>query len=64
MKQFDVTLIFSKGGSFGSRFYAESKPAAKAQAITWAKQCGFTGTVKKADVIEVSEVINVAKAGG
>lgn len=58
MKQFDVTLLFSKGGSYGGRFFAESRVSAKAQAIRWARECGFVGAIKKADVIELS------KAGG
>lgn len=53
MKRFDVTLIFSKGGSFGCKFYAKSKSAAKAQAMTWAKQSGFCGAVKKAEIVEL-----------
>jgi hypothetical protein len=64
MKRFDVTLLFSQGGAFGSQFFAESKSDAKAQAIVWAKQCGFVGAVKKADVIEVSGASKVSKAGG
>jgi hypothetical protein len=63
MKRFDVTLLFSKGGSYGGRFFAESRIAAKAQAMRWARECGFTGAVKKADVIEVSEAIDVSQAG-
>lgn len=55
MKRFDVTLIFSKGGSYGGKFFAESRIAAKAQAMRWARECGFTGAVKKAEVIEISE---------
>lgn len=55
MKHFDVTLIFKEGGSFGCRFYAQSKEAATAQAIKWAKQSGFSGELKKADVIELSK---------
>ena len=58
MKQFDVTLLFCKGGSYGCRFFAESRIAAKAQAIRWARDSGFVGAIKKADVIELS------KAGG
>ena len=53
-KQFDVTLVFKKGGSFGCRFYAESKRAAKAQAIVWARQSGFLGAIRKAEIIELS----------
>ena len=64
MKQFDVTLIFTKGGAFGSRFFAESRIAAKAQAMCWARECGFVGAIKKAEVIEIAEAINVSKAGG
>jgi hypothetical protein len=64
-QRFDVTLIFCNGGSYGARFFAESKIAAKAQAIRWARECGFVGAIKKAEVIEitieVSEVINVSK---
>jgi hypothetical protein len=63
MKRFDVTLLFSKGGSYGGRFFAESRIASKAQAMRWARECGFTGAVKKADVIEVSEAIDVSQAG-
>ena len=63
MKRFDVMLLFSKGGSYGGRFFAESRIAAKAQAMRWARECGFTGAVKKADVIEVSEAIDVSQAG-
>ncbi len=67
-KRFDVTLIFSKGGSYGGKFFAESRIAAKTQAMRWARECGFVGAIKKAEVIEitieVSEVINVSKAGG
>jgi hypothetical protein len=55
--------LFSKGGSYGGRFFAESRIAAKAQAMRWARECGFTGAVKKADVIEVSEAIDVSQAG-
>ena len=54
MKQFDVTLIFKQGGSFGCRFYAESKHAAKAQAIVWARQSGFLGAIRKTDIIELN----------
>ena len=53
-KQFDVTIIFKRGGSFGCRFYATSKHAATAQAITWARQSGFLGAIKKAEIIELS----------
>lgn len=63
MKRFDVTLLFSKGGSFGCRFYAKSKEAATAQAIVWAKQSGFVGAIQKAEVIEVSAAADVSKAG-
>jgi hypothetical protein len=59
MKRFDVTLIFTKGGSFGSQFFAESRIAAKAQAMRWARDCGFVGAIKKAEVIEIAEAINV-----
>jgi hypothetical protein len=54
MKRFDVTLIFSKGGAFGCVFNSTSKAAAKAQAIEWAKQSGFCGSVKKTEIVEVS----------
>jgi hypothetical protein len=68
MKRFDVTLIFSKGGSYGCQFFAESRIAAKAQAMRWARECGFVGAIKQADVIEIAieiaEVGNVPKAGG
>ena len=53
MKHFDVTLVFAEGGSFGCRFYAQSKEAAAAQAMVWAKQSGFVGAVKKAEVVEL-----------
>ena len=53
-KHFDVTLVFKKGGSFGCRFYAESKRAAKAQAIVWARQSGFLGAIQKAEIVELS----------
>jgi hypothetical protein len=56
MKHFDVTLIFKEGGSFGCQFYAQSKEAAAAQAMVWARQSGFMGAVKKAEVIELSKV--------
>ena len=59
MKRFDVTLIFSKGGCYGCRFFAESRIAAKAQAMRWARECGFVGAIKKAEVIEIAEAINV-----
>ncbi len=61
MKQFDVTLLFSKGGSYGCRFFAKSRIAAKAQAMHWARECGFVGAIKKAEVIEI-EVIEIAEA--
>ena len=74
MKRFDVTLIFSKGGSYGGKFFAESRIAAKAQAMRWARECGFVGAIKKAEVIEIaidiaevgngSKAINVSKVGG
>ncbi len=74
MKRFDVTLIFSKGGSYGARFFAESRIAAKAQAMRWARECGFVGAIKKAEVIEIAidiaevgnvpKAINVSKVGG
>jgi len=70
MKRFDVTLIFSKGGSYGGKFFAESRIAAKAQAMRWARECGFVGAIKKAEVIEIAEAgngskaINVSKVGG
>ena len=53
-KHFDVTLVFKRGGSFGCRFYAESRRAAKAQAIVWARQSGFLGTIKKTEIIELN----------
>jgi hypothetical protein len=56
MKHFDVTLLFCKGGSYGARFFAKSKVAAKAQAIKWARECGFIGTLKEATVIEILKV--------
>ncbi len=52
MKRFNVTLIFSKGGCYTCKFCAVSKEAAKAQAIEWAKQCGFYGSIK-AEIIEL-----------
>ena len=52
-KLFDVTLVFKQGGCFGCRFYAESKRAAKAQAIIWARQSGFLGAIQKAEIIEL-----------
>jgi hypothetical protein len=52
MKRFDVTLIFSKGGSYGCRFFAKSRAAAKAQAIEWANQCGFVGSIKKTEIVK------------
>lgn len=55
MKRFDVTLLFSKGGSYGCQFFAESRIAAKAQAIRWARESGFCGAIKKAEVIEISK---------
>ena len=64
MKRFDVTLLFSKGGSYGCQFSAESRIAAKAQAIRWARDSGFVGAIKKADVIEIAEAVSVSKAGG
>lgn len=54
MKRFAVMLIFSQGGCYGGRFFAESKVAAKAQAIRWARDCGFIGAIKKSEVIELS----------
>jgi hypothetical protein len=56
MKHFDVTLLFCKGGSYSCRFFAISRIAAKAQAMRWARECGFIGSVKKADVIEILKV--------
>ena len=53
MKRFDVTLIFSKGGSYGCRFFAKSRAEAKAQAIEWANQCGFVGSIKKAEIVKL-----------
>jgi hypothetical protein len=53
MKRFDVTLVFKEGGCFGCQFYALSKEAATAQAMVWARQSGFVGSVKKAEVIEL-----------
>lgn len=53
MKRFNVTLIFSQGGSFACRFFAESRVAAKAQAIRWARDCGFIGAIQKSEVIEL-----------
>ena len=46
MKRFDVTLIFSKGGSYGGKFFAESRIAAKAQAMRWARECGHGFLIK------------------
>jgi hypothetical protein len=64
MKRFDVTLLFSQGGSYGGRFYAVSRIAAKTQAMRWARDCGFTGAIKKAEVIEITvEVVETAEAG-
>lgn len=54
MKRFYVALIFSKGGFYGCRFFAESKEAAKAQAIEWANQCGFVGSIKKTEIVELN----------
>jgi hypothetical protein len=55
MKRFNVTLVFTSGvyGTFNSRFFAKSKTAAKAQAIEWANQCGFVGSIKKAEIVEL-----------
>lgn len=64
MKRFDVTLLFSKGGSYGCQFSAESRIAAKVQAIRWARESGFIGAIKKAEVIEIAEAVSVSKAGG
>lgn len=54
IKRFNVTLIFSKGGSYGCRFFAESKEVAKVQAIKWARQCGFVGSIKKTEIVELN----------
>ena len=61
-KHFDVTLIFSKGGSFGCRFYAESKVLAKQQALSWARQSGFVGSIKKTEIIELTELTQCSSA--
>jgi uncharacterized protein (DUF4213/DUF364 family) len=61
MKRFDVTLLFSQGGSYGGRFFAESRIAAKTQAMRWARDCGFVGAIKKAEVIEIA--IEIAESG-
>lgn len=63
MKRFDVTLVFSKGGSYGGKFFAESRIAAKAQAMRWARECGFVGAIKQAEVIEIEIAIEIAEAG-
>lgn len=67
MKRFDVTLLFSQGGCYGCQFYAQSRVAAKAQAIRWARDCGFVGAIKKTEVIEIAIEtagdIEIAKAG-
>jgi hypothetical protein len=60
-KRFDVRLIFYKGGSYRCRFYARSRVSAKVQAIRWARDCGFVGAIKKAEVIEIA--IEIAGAG-
>jgi hypothetical protein len=61
MKRFAVMLIFSQGGCYGCRFYAVSRVAAKVQAIRWARDCGFVGAIKKAEVIEIA--IEIAGSG-
>jgi hypothetical protein len=64
MKRFDVTLLFCKGGSYNCRIFAVSRVAAKAQAMRWARDCGFVGAIKKAEVIEITvEISETAEAG-
>ncbi|MFI3219576.1 MAG: hypothetical protein QX189_10715 [Methylococcales bacterium] len=57
MKRFDVTLLFCKGGVYSCRIFAVSRVAAKAQAMRWARDCGFVGAIKKAEVIEIATEI-------
>ena len=57
MKHFAVTLLFCKGGSYRCQFFAVSRVSAKVQAIHWARDCGFVGAIKKAEVIEIATEI-------
>lgn len=52
MKRFDVTLNFGKQGSYGCIISAKDKMEAIKVAAQWAKGCGWTGSHKKAVVIE------------
>jgi hypothetical protein len=56
MKNYDVTLVFTGGvyGTFNGRIPAKNKADAKAKSTLIAKQCGFLGAVKKAEIIELS----------
>jgi len=57
MMRFAVTLLFCKGGEYRCRFFAVSRGSAKVQAIHWARDCGFVGAIKKAEVIEIATEI-------
>ncbi len=57
MMRFAVTLLFCKGGVYSCQFFAVSRVSAKVQAMRWARDCGFVGAIKKAEVIEIATEI-------